>query len=479
MNKRPTSGGMAMLKIKRKFKIMLPLILIILLLPSGSSASEEATGNKVSMDMRDADIRDILSTLAIALQKSIIYTEQPFNISFSIKNVPPKEALDLLVNSANLTCVESGSIILVGKADTIHQNFFNMLPITRFELHYVEPQVITQQVNKLAIPVQNVVLDSTKKYIWAQGTPQALAKMRELIYVLDRAENIDQETPTTENLELVSFDLKFITAEMFANLINQLEIPCKLIFVETNPKTVWINADESELADIRNLAKSVDIEENKPSEEVKTETKLIMAKKMRNITAKRLLPLLSGVDIPVDIFSIDSSGYNIWLRGDRDSINLMNDLINRLDAHYSRDDVNFFTYRLTNIRASYAAKKLEFIGLDDVKVFQLNYPEFNNELFISCPADRFTDVKIFLGKIDIQENKIKAVVDYSNSPSAKTRLEMRRDLIVALTGLPKESFKISGNISRDSESYYVLWVEETPSNIDWIKEIIKSIDNPQ
>ena len=88
-------------------------------------------------------------------------------------------------------------------------------------------------------------------------------------------------------------------------------------------------------------------------------------------------------------------------KGDQDSINLMNDLINNLDAHYSRDDVNFFTYTLSNITASYAISKLEFIALDDVLVFPMNNPHFVKELLISCPADRINDVKILLRKIDV------------------------------------------------------------------------------
>jgi hypothetical protein len=69
-------------------------------------------------------------------------------------------------------------------------------------------------------------------------------------------------------------------------------------------------------------------------------------------------------------------------------------------------------------------------------------------------------------------------VDYSNAPSGPTRLEKRRDLIVSLTGIPKTKFKVSGNVSRGPEPHYVLWAEETPDNIELIKEVIRSIDNP-
>lgn len=473
---------------KKKFVFLLPLLIFTLVFSSISLASKldvsTRTDNYFSMEIKDADIRDVLSAVSIALKKSIVYTEQPEQVSFSVKNVSPKEALQILVTSLNMSYVEDGNIILVGNSNTIHQNFYTMLPITRFELKYLKPSDITQQISKFAIPVQNVVLDSSNKYIWAQGTPQALTKLRELIYVLDREENIDIEAPVDEEdidyLELIPFELKHITSDVFANLIDQLYIPCDVVLIETNPYTIWIQADEIALTDIKTLAQSVDIEKNKvpDADEIIVKSNKISAKKMRNITAKNLLPMISGVNIPVEIFTIDSSAYSIWMRGDQDSIHLMNDLINNLDAHYSRDDVNFFTYTLTNITASYAISKLEFIALDDVDVFLINNPYLTNELFISCPADRINDVKIFLRKIDVLEPTIKAIVDYSNAPSGPTRLEKRRDLIVSLTGIPKTKFKVSGNVSRGPEPHYVLWAEETPDNIELIKEVIRSIDNP-
>lgn len=324
----------------------------------------KSSQNLISMDIRDADIRDVLTSLSVTLKKSIIYTEEPIKISILIDNVSPEKALEMIAHSVNMTYIASGNIIMVGSQTKLHQSFYNMLPITRFSLVYISPEEVSRQVDKLAIPVQKLVLDSTQK-------------------------------------------------------------------------------------------------------------------KLRNITASRLLPLIQGLEIPVRVFAIDSSGYSIWMRGDRESINLMNDLINRLDSSTSRDDVNYFTYKLNHLKASDAAAKLEFIGIENIRVFLLNYPQFSRDLLISCPSDRITEVKHVLEKLDVPGEKIKAVVDYSSSPSGSVRLEKRRDLIIALTGIPKESFKISDNVTRDPATpHFVLWVEETPDNVEWIKEVIESIDNP-
>lgn len=443
--------------------------------------------NRISLEMRDADIRDVLSTLAVVLKKNIIYTEAPIQVSLTVRDVTPEKALEILTQAFGMSYVTDGSVILVGKSENITQNFYTMLPITRFALTYLSPEQVNAQVDKLQIPVTMITLDNSSKYIWAQGTPQALSKMRELVSVLDREENIDPVTQEpVKALELTSIELKYVTSGIISALIEQLEIPCKTIIFETNPWTIWVQASETALNDILALVKSVDIAENKvpeiveeeeeEEEEVVIDNTRLEAKKMRNITSARLLPLIRDLDIPVKVIAIDSSGYNIWMRGDQESINLMNELINRLDNYFSRDDVNFFIYTLENLKASTAIEKLNFIGLQDVQVMSLNYPQFSKDLLITCPADRINDVKNVLRKLDVPGERIRAVVDSSASGSGRSRLENRRDLIVQLTGIPKDRFQVSQNISKTDTPLFVLWVEETPDNIRLIQDVVLSLD---
>lgn len=452
-----------------------------------ADAGSKPGKSKFSMEMRDTDIRDVLSVLALAMQKNIVFTESPVKISISVKDVSPSEALDILAKSASMDWFQDGSLILVGKSETIHKNFYAMLPITRFSLSFIAPEEIGRQAEKLGIPVQKLVLDSTRKYIWAQGTPQALSKMSELIQVMDRAENIDPAEPEVPEehkpLTLAPVNLKYVGADVLNTLIQQLDIPCKTVLVEVNPGCLWVEADETAMTDIKNLVKSVDIEENRIPEVMEEEEEVIdrtkiEAKKMMNITSNRLLPLIQDIDIPVKVIAIDSSGYNIWMRGDRASINLMNDLINRLDNFFSRDDVNYFTYTLENLKAAAALERLDFIGLDGVQAMSLDYPQFSRELLISCPADRINNVKNVLRKLDVQGQKIRTVVDFSATSAGVARLEARRDLIVLLTGIPKDRFQVSKNVSKTEEPYYVLWAEETPENIALIQDMIRSIDAP-
>ncbi|NLO41214.1 MAG: LysM peptidoglycan-binding domain-containing protein [Ruminiclostridium sp.] len=452
----------------------------------GETVSAERPRSGVTLDVRDADIRDVLSTLAMLLKRNIIYTEESIRVSLSVQNVTPAKALEILTQSTGLISISDGNLILVGSSARINQNYYNLMPITRFSLNYLTPEQINAQVEKLEIPVQKIILDSTQKFIWAQGTPQALAKMSELIAALDREESIDPITlqPVTE-FKLNPIELQYVESAVLDTLINQLEIPCKTIIFASNPWTLWVEAEEDAMKDIMTLVASVDILDNyvpepieeEEEEEVVIDTTRIEAKKMMNITSARLMPLIQDLDIPVKVIAIDSSGYNIWMRGDQQSINLMNDLINRLDNYFSRDDVNFFIFTLENLRASTAMEKLEFLGLQDVRVMSLNYPQYSRDLLIACPSDRINDVRNVLKKLDLPGTKVRVIVDSSSHSTGKSRLEARRDLIVALTGTPKESFKVSDNISKTTTPLYLLWVEETPDNVTLIRNVLASMDS--
>ena len=273
----------------------------------------------VTLEVRDADIRDVLSTLAVILKKNIIYTEESVRVSFSVQNVSAAKVLEILTQSAGMTSITDGNIILVGSSANISQNFYTLLPITRFSLNYISPEQINEQVERLGIPVQNIILDSTKKYIWAQGTPQALAKMRELVAALDREDNIDPVTQEPiKEFTLTPIDLKYVESGVINTLITQLEIPCKTIVFETNPWTIWVEADASAMKDVLTLVESVDIAENKApevaeevtdtegekedkdgkedkgnkedKEEAIVDTTRIEAKKMKNITGPGCCP---------------------------------------------------------------------------------------------------------------------------------------------------------------------------------------------
>lgn len=98
---------------------------------------------------------------------------------------------------------------------------------------------------------------------------------------------------------------------------------------------------------------------------------------------------------------------------------------------------------------------------------------------VFCSQDYRLYILNQLEEIDVTSDEIKVPVDYSTSEGGSRRLKNRRDLICELTGLSEDQFTISSNVSREDKKYmYVMYLEESPEVIQYVKDVIKMIDNP-
>ena len=149
-----------------------------------------AQAETITIDVRDADTREVLSALAIKMGVSIIMAADPGRITFKVEDVSPVRALELLLQSQNLAYLREGNVIVVGCPDTLHEHFFKQLILTRFDLFFVKACEVKGVIEKeLGLPVKSVVFDNNPHAIWVQGTPQAIAKVRELVTAVDIPEN--------------------------------------------------------------------------------------------------------------------------------------------------------------------------------------------------------------------------------------------------------------------------------------------------
>ncbi len=199
------------------------IVLIILTAAGWFGNQPVQAAAPVALDIRGADIRDVLSALALKLDMNIIYTGDPVEVVFRADSAEPIEALELLLKSQGLSYVQDGKLLVIGTTDRLSQDFYTQMALTRFNLLYVPAASIEDLAGKLGIPVQVVQLDSNPQVFWAQGIPQALQKLRELIAAVDRPEN----TQSYAQLEYRSYLFSRITAEKAAELLAGAGVPLR------------------------------------------------------------------------------------------------------------------------------------------------------------------------------------------------------------------------------------------------------------
>jgi len=425
----------------------------------------------VSMEFVNADIRDVLSALAINLDSTLILTIDPKPVSFKIKDVTPDSALDLFLKTQNLDYITSGNTIIIGSRETLANDFFTEIALTKFSLKYVPSEIIASQIDNLGIPVQKITLDTNQNSIWIQGLPQDLGKVRELITMLDRSENGKAMTSTSKS-KLTAITLTYINAYDFNDIIVSVGLEPG-IYLESNPKTLYVYANTDDLAIINELKQKIDTVENKQGSDSNfTEITLTY------IQANEIIPLIYQFGLDIDVISFSRRAQSVWLLGDEVNIKTAQAMISKIDVAANIEDKLFYIHKLTNITALEAVTRLEMLDIPEIKAYTFGYPQLSKSIMVVCPQDYKMFITSHINQLDVATEKIRVPVDYSDVPGGYSLLTARRDLLVTLTGIPASSFTVTQNVSREESFHYLLILEETPEKIKMVEDMITKIDAP-
>ncbi|HOJ11283.1 MAG TPA: LysM peptidoglycan-binding domain-containing protein [Clostridiales bacterium] len=305
----------------------------------------------VSITFKNADLRDILSTLALAMNVNIILAEEPVTASFQIKNTAPRTALDYLLKTLGLEYVESGNLIVVGNSETLQRDFMNQMTLTRFNLKYITSDIISSQIDALGISVKKITLENNEKAIWVQGTPPSLSKVRELISMIDLKENSPDENKTENGINLSSFKLEYVTAQTLDKLIHQMGINSKTLIVDANPRTIWVDAAGQALKDIEQLIQKVDVVDNYAIES--TMPLELIPYKLSFVSPEDLNEIIQETGIDVKTIYFKSNPNKIWVDSRSKDILDFEELIVKVDLMENTTwPLNIVTQNLKNITAS-------------------------------------------------------------------------------------------------------------------------------
>lgn len=449
---------------------MITFLIITLILPCFLIAPVLAEQEKVSIDVRNADIRDVLSAVAVNMDKNIIFAGQSVRISVNLQDVDAETALDYVLNIGGFEYIDDGSALIVGQKNSLSQDFYDQISITKLTLKHITSDIISEQIDVLGLPVKKIVLENNPNVIWIQGLPREINKIKDLISMLDSSENFtDQSGETTL---LTPLTMKYIRADQLNSIIVEMGL-ARGIVLESNPMTLWIHGSSFTVSQIQAVQNNVDIPENSYSDSTSiTPVKLIY------LTTDEIILILNQLELDVDVLTFEKSLKTLWIKGSAEAINTAKDIIKKFDIKdYSNDKV-FFVYNTVNITAQELENRIRNLNLNNVDINYLNYPQFSKSLIIQCPTDYKLFLMSYINELDVVTEKIKVPIDYSNEPSGRSYLKNRLNLIVDLTGIPSSSFKITNSVSRDGGHYYIMYLEETPENIKLVKEYIKYIDNP-
>lgn len=229
---------------------------------SGYSGTLNAAAKTMSVDVRDADVRDVLSAIALNMDKNIVYKGEAHKVTVKLDEMPTMTAFDYVLRMLGMTYLQEGSTLIVASRDILTRDFARAIALTNFKLKYISGVSLTQKIQQLDLPVTVITMETNENNLWVQGFPADVAKVRELITVLDIAENgsgEDGEISDPSKKSLSYIKLKYLDQYEFSRFLKVLGVG-KPLPISSDDEKLWIYATAEERNVISNLRSRVDRE---------------------------------------------------------------------------------------------------------------------------------------------------------------------------------------------------------------------------
>ena len=163
-----------------------------------SSTGRVFTGDPISLNLKDADIKDVLRTFAQLTGLNIAVDPQVRGtVTVDFVDVPWDQALDLILRQNGLTYVLEGNVMRVGTVDRLaaetaaqrrlaEEERLNV-PLTTigFKLSYARATDVSGLLRELASPRARIIVDARTNQLIISEIPQYLQTMRNLIDTVD------------------------------------------------------------------------------------------------------------------------------------------------------------------------------------------------------------------------------------------------------------------------------------------------------
>ncbi len=256
--------------------------------PSATLAASD--GNPVSIDLRGVDLKDALSALALQMGVNIIIAgDENQQVTIQLKDVTPRQAMEIIINSKGMDYLEQDGIIVVGAIDTLQENFFSQMIYIRFDTLYVPGEEIQKALEELGYPHKSIISKANPNFILVEGTAQTLKKVSELIYTVDTEDNVP-------SLDYRSVTLNQVSPVRAAELLEKAGFKLNRYIELDNRLLVFDRELFSHWEQVEEFLKQVDIQQA-----VKEKT---FVYQLKNVTSKDAEERLQKFDFGKEIRTI-------------------------------------------------------------------------------------------------------------------------------------------------------------------------------
>ncbi len=157
--------------------------------PPPPDTSMAAGTRTVNLDVKNADILDVLKLLANESGQNIVATQNvKGTVTLSLHDVPLSTALDLIVRTNGLDYRKMGNIYVVGTSDDLNHEFGSAgqesTQTVAFPIKYATPADLAKQLAGV-IPPSSFTIDPRTDTVIVSGTPAIIQSARNFLALVD------------------------------------------------------------------------------------------------------------------------------------------------------------------------------------------------------------------------------------------------------------------------------------------------------
>lgn len=493
-------------------------------LSSSSAKRNSLVSSRISMSVVDADIRDVLSAIALNAGYYIIMeggADSKETVSVTLEEMSAIKAIDFVTRLVGMTFLKDGNTIYVGTADALNSTFVDKTVLTKIHLDYISAEGLQTQMAALGLSNVQIVGTNNKDEFYISGYPKELAKVSELIKLLDVSSNIMAGGGLIAS-NFTPLELEYITADEFNGLLGNLGLSTGIV-LSSRPYTLFVYVSGANLTDIKTIKKIVDkplsganlaaqgttvpssgsddvtitvpetttppatdstttpsgetpVTPTEPVEEI-----VLREVELSVINRTAAEEILHSFPLTITLYGPEKMTKKIWIAGTVDQVDQAEAYIQQFDnADYADsvlNDKRFFAYELQNCTAAEMLNRLSALELEGVTFKTGTYAELTKSLIVYCEPYLEESVKSLLLEMDTTataETANRAVEATVDAATAQSRIDALCELYPELSAY---TFTVKAIPAKDGTTKYITYVKASSETADYIKALFEELNN--
>lgn len=398
----------------------------VLKLPiTSANAPSSIVSSKITIKAKDASVKDVVSAIAYNAGYTVIFKGADSKISVEFEDMSPMKALDYVTRFAGLSYLKDGNTLLISTPDDLNTTFVDSLVLTKFTLKYITHSELMGQASALGLSSMKTVSQSNnQREIWISAYPKEMAKLKELVEILDASENISVGSNSIA-AAFTPIKLNYITASEFSSLLGSLGLHTG-ITMSSYPMTLFVYVSGTQLSDIMTIKKVVDTKEalgnlldggiatpgdttpddgatpdsgttpdtgttpdsgttpDDSTDEQEVEPTIFEKVDLVNITRSDAEALIAKSGENVSTYGHSRMTKSLWLFGTASAISNVKAIIESIDGNVASAASTVHTYTAQNCTVDELMSRLSGVSYENISFYKYDHSSITNSIIVYC-----------------------------------------------------------------------------------------------